>query len=379
MASSGQHYQIPGSNGNRGAPVHSGFVEIKSKFDAEFRRFTLNRDKYRTFESFRELLEVLHLLKGSPSDNIPPTPFHISYVDPKDNDLLPINNTDNYLRALQTAKPSLRLVVQRHGELQETYYTGRRVPSGAGTSLLTSMLGTSTPGGKSNKPLISISQPSEFRQVAAIIDPDQVPDTCRRVRLLKHGSDKPLGFYIRDGTSVRVTPTGIEKVPGIFISRLLAGGLAESTGLLAVNDEVLEVNGIEVVGKSLDQVTDMMVANSSNLIVTVEPANQSSLHPTKGTFCRNSNMSCGNIRIGKTIRKRIGQLWQGSSTSNANSDTFANHQIEHDEQEEDEIRDLTNVNQGLDGMDGGGALARGSMASGNNLATSSDRRQVLHL
>merc|ERR1719266_257807 len=305
---------------------------------------------YRTFESFRELLEVLHLLKGSPSDNIPPTPFHISYVDPKDNDLLPINNTDNYLRALQTAKPVLRLVVQRHGELQETYYTGRRVPSGAGTSLLTSMLGTSTPGGKSNKPLISISQPSEFRQVAAIIDPDQVPDTCRRVRLLKHGSDKPLGFYIRDGTSVRVTPTGIEKVPGIFISRILAGGLAESTGLLAINDEVLEVNGIEVVGKSLDQVTDMMVANSSNLIVTVKPANQSSLHPRRG-----------------------------SSTSNANSDTFANHQIEHDEQDEDEIRDLTNVNQGLDGMDGGGALGRGSMASGNNLATSSDRRQVLHL
>jgi C-terminal processing protease CtpA/Prc len=44
------------------------------------------------------------------------------------------------------------------------------------------------------------------------------------------------------------------KVPGIFISRLVAGGLAESTGLLAVNDEVLEVNGIEVAGKSLDQV-----------------------------------------------------------------------------------------------------------------------------
>jgi partitioning defective protein 6 len=72
--------------------------------------------------------------------------------------------------------------------------------------------------------------------------------------LLKHGSDKPLGFYIRDGTSVRVTPAGLEKVPGIFISRLVPGGLAESTGLLAVNDEVLEVNGIEVNGKTLDQV-----------------------------------------------------------------------------------------------------------------------------
>ena len=172
-------------------------------------------------------------------------------------------------------------------------------------------------GGKSGgKPLISISKPQEFRQVSSIIDVDVVPETCRRVRLLKHGSDKPLGniskliafrlgkvfhtkiyidnlhtlaqfwnlsfsttvhilrlflrsllfgwfhpvlftgFYIRDGTSVRVTPAGLEKVPGIFISRLLAGGLAESTGLLAVNDEVLEVNGIEVQGKSLDQVWD---------------------------------------------------------------------------------------------------------------------------
>lgn len=59
----------------------------------------------------------------------------------------------------------------------------------------------------------------------------------------------------RDGTSFRVTPNGLEKHPGIFISRLVPGGLAESTGLLAVNDEVLEVNGIEVVNKTLDQVS----------------------------------------------------------------------------------------------------------------------------
>lgn len=87
---------------------------------------------------------------------------------------------------------------------------------------------------------------------------DILPETCRRVRLLKHGSDKPLGFYIKDGESFRVLPPsaggGIEKVPGVFISRLVPGGLAESTGLLAVNDEVLEVNGIEVAGKTLDQV-----------------------------------------------------------------------------------------------------------------------------
>ncbi|CAF4400067.1 unnamed protein product, partial [Adineta steineri] len=35
----------------------------------------------------------------------------------------------------------------------------------------------------------------------------------------------------------------------------------------------IEVNGIEVSGKTLDQVTDMMVANSHNLIITVRPQN----------------------------------------------------------------------------------------------------------
>lgn len=83
------------------------------------------------------------------------------------------------------------------------------------------------------------------------------------MRLLKHGSDKPLGFYIKDGESFRILPPsaggGIEKVPGVFISRLVPGGLAESTGLLAVNDEVLEVNGIEVAGKTLDQVSGIFI------------------------------------------------------------------------------------------------------------------------
>lgn len=119
-----------------------------------------------------------------------------------------------------------------------------------------------------------ISMPHNFRPVSSIIDVDIVPECHRRVRLYHQGSDRPLGFYIRDGTTVRVTPYGLKKVPGIFISRIVPGGLAESTGLLAINDQVLEVNGIDVMGKSLDQVTDMMIANSHNIIVTVKPANQ---------------------------------------------------------------------------------------------------------
>lgn len=138
---------------------------------------------------------------------------------------------------------------------------------------------------------LQIGVPQDFRRVSAIIDVDILPESIRRVRLCKYTSDKPLGFYIRDGTSMRVTSEGLEKVPGIFVSRLVPGGLAESTGLLSVNDEVLEVNGIEVAGKSLDQVTEMMVANSQNLIVTVKPVSQiqsSDEKPTTGMEYRAS-------------------------------------------------------------------------------------------
>ena len=50
---------------------------------------------------------------------------------------------------------------------------------------------------------------------------------------------------------------------------MVPGGLAESTGLLAVNDEVLEVNGIEVAGKSLDQVILIMVLVFYTMLVIV--------------------------------------------------------------------------------------------------------------
>lgn len=60
------------------------------------------------YETFKEVIERLH--------GISDIPFTISYVDPRDNDLLPINNDDNLARALLTAKPLLRLNVQRKGK-----------------------------------------------------------------------------------------------------------------------------------------------------------------------------------------------------------------------------------------------------------------------
>lgn len=295
------------------AKVDSTQVEVKSKFDAEFRRFSISKDEASRYEDFKNLVEKLHRLTD--------VPFLISYTDPRDGDLLPINNDDNLGRALLNARPLLRVIIQRKGEsIEELNGYGTFRPR----NLISSILG-GTPG-KSSKTYIPISNPHDFRQVSAIIDVDLVPETCRRVKLIKYGSDRPLGFYIRDGTSVRVTSAGLEKVPSIFISRLVPGGLAESTGLLAVNDEVLEVNGIEVTGKTLDQVTDMMLANSSNLIITVKPANQRSLAaPRRGSFSRNSQLSSGSHQSTQSALS--------AATTGSDEDRF----------DQDEIVDFTGV------------------------------------
>ena len=241
-------------------------IHIKSKFDAEFRRFSIpiNADGIAAgYAEFKKFVEDIHGLHN--------IPFTLCYTSAA-GDLLPITNDENFRKAFESAQPCLRLLIQRKGESWEEKYgygTDSTERKRKGLSLL--MPATN----KQNRRNYNISNPEDFRQVSAIIDVDVVPDTHRRVRLCKHGTDRPLGFYIRTSSALRQTTQGdLVKTDGIFISRLVEGGLAESTGLLGIDDEVIEVNGIDVQGKTIDQVTDMMVANAHNLIVTIKPANQ---------------------------------------------------------------------------------------------------------
>jgi partitioning defective protein 6 len=300
---------------------------VKSKFDSEFRRFSLdlNPERLLTFNQFRHKIGELHSLH-----NIPFTLCYTSNLG----DLLPITNDENFRKSFESSKPCLRLMIQRKGESWEErfgYGTETIDRKRKGISAL-----LSTTQSKQNRRNYNISNPEDFRQVSAIIDVDVVPETQRRVRLCKYGEDKVLGFFIRDGAAVRLTAQGAQKVSGIFISRLVAGGLAESSGLLGVNDEVIEVNGIDVHGKTLDQVTDMMLANAHNLIITIKPANQRNTLQ-RGTRPRIS----GTESVGSTNRRSMGSLSSGPNSSRHN----ARHQPplsskpyhEGSESEEDEV------------------------------------------
>jgi partitioning defective protein 6 len=69
----------------------------------------------------------------------------------------------------------------------------------------------------------------------------------------------------------------------------------------------------------------MMVANSSNLIITVKPANQRTLAaPRRGSFSRNSQLSSGSQ--------------QSQHTNNTNTS-------DENDQDEDEVVDLTAAHQ----------------------------------
>ena len=88
--------------------------------------------------------------------------FLISYIDPRDNDLLPINNDDNFHRAITIARPLLRLIIQRKGDsLEEITGYGTMRPK----NLISSLLGQTPVKSKS----LAISNPHDFRQVSLLI------------------------------------------------------------------------------------------------------------------------------------------------------------------------------------------------------------------
>lgn len=263
------------------------------QFRAEYRRFGLQQASATGFQEFYKLLLSIH--------RIPGVEVFLPYVD-FHGKLFPINSDDSFHRAVSCAQPLLRVILQHKGKLMMLLNLEKRfrwnytlvsdiqklflnvsevllvvcVPP-VDDEPRTFMKNKKGLGAKAKaKPCsgLLIGPPMDFHLVSSIIDVDILPEALRRVRLHKHSSNKTMGFYIRDGQTVRITPQGVEKVSGIFISRVVPGGLAASTGLLSVNDEVVEVNGIKVAGKSLDQVTDMMVANSHCLVITVKPANQ---------------------------------------------------------------------------------------------------------
>lgn len=72
-------------------------------------------------------------------------------------------------------------------------------------------------------------------------------DQCVRLVRIEKASCEPLGATVRN------EPDG-----SVIIGRIMKGGAAEKSGLLHEGDEILEVNGIEMKGRNVNQVCDLL-------------------------------------------------------------------------------------------------------------------------
>lgn len=67
----------------------------------------------------------------------------------------------------------------------------------------------------------------------------------------------------------------------VIIGRVVRGGAAEKSGLLHEGDEVLEVNGIEMRGKSVNEVCDLLSSMTGTLTFLIVANDSPSLrHPS---------------------------------------------------------------------------------------------------
>ncbi|GLD56375.1 MAGUK p55 subfamily member 5-A-like protein [Lates japonicus] len=95
-------------------------------------------------------------------------------------------------------------------------------------------------------------------------------ETVKIVRIEK-ARDIPLGATVRN------------EMDSVVISRIVRGGAAERSGLLSEGDEILEINGIEIRGKDVNQVFDILADMHGLLTFVLIPSNHSKPPPVKET------------------------------------------------------------------------------------------------
>ncbi|XP_068616305.1 protein PALS1-like, partial [Brachionichthys hirsutus] len=95
-------------------------------------------------------------------------------------------------------------------------------------------------------------------------------ETVKLVRLEK-ARDNPLGATVRND------------VDSVVVSRVVKGGAAESSGLLSEGDEILEINGVSIRGKHINEVHDLLQRMHGTLTFLLIPSTQIKPPPHRQT------------------------------------------------------------------------------------------------
>ncbi|KAG7508628.1 MAGUK p55 subfamily member 5 isoform X1 [Solea senegalensis] len=95
-------------------------------------------------------------------------------------------------------------------------------------------------------------------------------ETVKLVRLEK-ARDTPLGATVRND------------MDSVVVSRVVKGGAAERSGLLSEGDEILEINGISIRGKHINEVHDLLQQMQGTLTFLLIPSSQIKPAPHRQT------------------------------------------------------------------------------------------------
>lgn len=90
---------------------------------------------------------------------------------------------------------------------------------------------------------------------------------------LKKTNYEPLGITIKNDMD-----------GAVVIGRIVKGGTADKSGLLNEGDEIIEINGIELRGRNVNQICDMMSDINGTLTFIIAPKDPLRVTPQKTTF-----------------------------------------------------------------------------------------------
>ncbi|XP_061650983.1 protein PALS1 [Phyllopteryx taeniolatus] len=111
------------------------------------------------------------------------------------------------------------------------------------------------------------------------MEPEQL--TNQTETLTQWGGETVKIVHIEKARDIPLGATVRNEMESVIISRIVRGGAAERSGLLAEGDEILEINGIEIKGKDVNQVFDILADMHGLLTFVLIPSTQSKPPPVK--------------------------------------------------------------------------------------------------
>lgn len=165
-----------------------------------------------------------------------------------------------------------------------------------------------------NNNIIDIQRNNEQQNIMANEEVNLAPirgetkgKNVRTVHIDK-SSNKALGATIKnDGTKV-------------VIGRVVYGGLAQKSGLLAEGDEILEVNGISMHGKNINQVVELIQVMDGTLSLTMKIKNVDNLDSNAELVSENNNNDFKNIDASQDNRVKENKKKKKLNSSIGNQD-----------------------------------------------------------